>query len=1514
MKISQIFIRKLVAYSLLVCMVVQLTSSVTAQAGNSTEVPYATKIVASDIESGKDYIFAGSDITCSDHGTGQYAISSVSNGNADPKLLSHVPFASYEDITNDIIWTVEEYGNGYSLQSKAAGETVSGIANTEFRTTNTTANGYTMTDTEDGLQITGKSWVYAMHTLATPISGADIDTVTVRFKVSGGESAIMKFYSGSQFFYVNLSDKTEGLFVNKTTDADGFTLVTLDFQDFSMDSGDTWSRDTRSTNNLTAIGLCCNNATGAPTFDYVAYNVGKDANEDADDASTVEFTTTNTTAAGYTMTDTENGLQITGKAWVYAMHTIATPISGGDIDTVTVRFKVTGGESAIMRFYSGSEYIYVNLSGTTDSVVSKSTDADGFTILTLNFQTMSNSADTWSTDTRATKELTAIGLCCNNATGAPTFDYVAFNTGDNSGEDVSNGSTLELTASNTTANGYTMTDTANGLQITGKAWTYAMHTLATPISGGDIDTVTVRFKVTGGESAIMRFYSGGEYIYVNLSGTTDSVVSKSTDADGFTILTLNFQTMSDSANTWSTDTRATKDLTAIGLCCNNASGAPTFDYVAINGGDTSDEDANGGTTGDAASENSYMNIAVRGGNPQLELGPKQELKFTYAEDGTMMISATVEGTEYFVRFTGGNGIGWQASTGTNTRDLNVFEISTMDTDVEEPREEPLYTIAAFTDMHIDYGIEDLDDVIRSKTQEALDLIKEKENPDMVLVGGDTLSGNAGGSALADKAWEQSTHNKVAAQVQAAFKEVSKEGKVLYVNGNHDYEPGYINYNSGAYIDEIMKADTGAYTDVLYESAERMNNLLAYYYDMDSIHYIGLNTMYDGDSKVGPIYSEEQTEWLDEKLQTIDPEEPIIVLGHYPFRDSKGMTANYGMAEETHNRMKEVLIKYPNVLYLYGHDHGSTTAYVQADTFERVTAFNSDGSYATRRTDASDSFKSCFMGSLSFYKNTYNEGWLSAEQPKVVQALMIYIYSDRIDLQMKNYGEETGARQHIYSWSYSRGFEIASDNYTIDQEAGIVTDIAHQTSIEDFLAGFDHADQLEIYGVDGNQITDTSRKVRSGMVLKRNKDGAYVDELEIHVNLAAVSDLPYTVQNLEVENNVITSMQVLANTDTPEKAVGFVGLYDADGNMLKHTWTQIEGSGTYPISLSIEELPEGGTYRAVVYDSMTTAKPQSYLLTSDDERYTTNLIATSADTEMVAGIDQQNKQIVVYNQNSETWDEEAVVWKWKPSLAKGFKSYNLFASPYANPSDAKLRYSDFYGGYVVVTTSSSGFVGVIDYETGECLFERNSNSSGENNPHAIELLPDGNVVVASSAGNSVTVYAATTGDGNGYYKRYTLRDAHGLVWDPALKVLWALGYDELVAYEIGTDASEPVLTAKEGMTYTTPEIGGHDLYTVYGDSNLLWVTVHENIYQFDKTTGTFATCEVLSDVQTLNVKSIGTQPFSGDIVCLIPNGAYALWDSDVVDWFAHDGNGQYTKESRQSAGAYYKARAWYYKYQ
>lgn len=456
------------------------------------------------------------------------------------------------------------------------------LTTTKFNSQNTAGGNYTMTDTDNGLQITGSAWTNAVYTFAKPLNGADIETITVRYKVTGGESAIMYFYSNGEHFYVELNNVPTEQVVNRVIDSEGFTALTLNFQTFSMDAGDTWTTDTRSTKPLTSIGLCCNNATGAPTFDYVAYNVeisGEDDDEGDDTQEgvleTSKFTTSNTSANGYTMSDTANGLQITGARWAYAMYTLATPINGADIKTITVRFKVTGGEAAIMKFFSGDEFFYVQLDAAPDEfVVNKYVDAEGFTVLTLDFQAFNmDGGDTWTPNERAVKELTAIGLCCNNETGAPTFDYVAYNAVE----------TIKFLAADVTANGYDMTDTENGLQITNTAWSYAMYQLSNAIKGKDINTVTIRFKVTGGESAIMKFFSGEKFFYVELNGATgDYVLSKTVDEDGFTILTMDFSKISmDAGDTWLPEERTTNDLTAMGLCCNNATGAPTFDYVTF---------------------------------------------------------------------------------------------------------------------------------------------------------------------------------------------------------------------------------------------------------------------------------------------------------------------------------------------------------------------------------------------------------------------------------------------------------------------------------------------------------------------------------------------------------------------------------------------------------------------------------------------------------------------------------------------------------------------------------------------------------------------------------------------------------------------------------------------------------------------------------------------------------------------------------------------------------------------
>lgn len=921
----------------------------------------------------------------------------------------------------------------------------------------------------------------------------------------------------------------------------------------------------------------------------------------------------------------------------------------------------------------------------------------------------------------------------------------------------------------------------------------------------------------------------------------------------------------------------------------------------------------------------YLNMAVENGAASLTLGPRQALDIDFieggTEDGALRISKTVDGQVYYVRFTSLNGGGYQMGKDGTTNSFYAYEVAVEDDDldIEEPREEPLYTIAAFGDMHIDYGIQSWEDVVRAQTRYAMEQIKEKENPDVVLVGGDTLSNNAGGG------WNRELYDKAVQQLTEAFSAVSKDGKVLYVNGNHDYEAGGTGFNSGAYIDQAMQEGVGEYTDALYEGADRQNNLLAYYSIIDGIHFIGLNTPYNGDKTVpGYIYTMESVEWVGEKLSSIDPNEPVIFLAHYPLQDSVALTgASKGLSDANgaNTRLKEILMEHPNVVYLYAHDHGGP--FIERDTFERITAYNADGTIQTDRDAWAGGFTSSFMGSLSYYNNRYNSGALSDQQPAVVQVLMVYVYEDRIDLQMKNYGEKTGEKNNLKSYSVTLKQPITSSVYDIDRGAGTITDIAHQTTVAEFLSRFEHPEELAVCDFDGQPITDVTRIVRSDMTLRRTVNGKTVDELTILVNRAAVSDLPYTVETVGLENAAgdtvyameeggsVTSIQVLSNTDSPETAVAFLGVYGPDGSLLRCAYTMVDGTGTYPLSLSLEDLPEGAAFRTAVFDSFTSFRPLSYLLTSDGEQFTPDTVASSADTEMVAVVDQRDNKVVVFRQDSQDWNQESsVVWQWKPTAEMGFTGIDT----YTNASDAKLRYSDFYGGYVVITTASGGFVGIVDYETQEKLYSRDT--CNENNSHSVELLPDGNLAVAASTGNSVTIYAASQGDGSGYYARYTLEDAHGLIWDPDLQVLWALGGKQLVAYEVGGTAEEPTLLLREDLVFDLPSSGGHDLYPVYGDTDRLWVTTVEDVYQFNTRTGEFSTAFGAYDtISAANIKSVGNQPYSGTIVRAIPNGTQAEWNTNTVELFLPDGEGSYTSETRvHNRDAYYKARVWHYKYQ
>ncbi|MCI8308398.1 MAG: hypothetical protein HFH14_10175 [Lachnospiraceae bacterium] len=51
-----------------------------------------------------------------------------------------------------------------------------------------------------------------------------------------------------------------------------------------------------------------------------------------------------------------------------------------------------------------------------------------------------------------------------------------------------------------------------------------------------------------------------------------------------------------------------------------------------------------------------------------------------------------------------------------------------------------------------------------------------------------------------------------------------------------------------------------------------------------------------------------------------------------------------------------------------------------------------------------SFTSLFMGSMRYYNNSI-DGWVHENNSKVVQAMMVYVYADRIVFSMKNYGTQ-----------------------------------------------------------------------------------------------------------------------------------------------------------------------------------------------------------------------------------------------------------------------------------------------------------------------------------------------------------------------------------------------------------------------------------------------------------------------------------------------------------------------------
>jgi len=274
------------------------------------------------------------------------------------------------------------------------------------------------------------------------------------------------------------------------------------------------------------------------------------------------------------------------------------------------------------------------------------------------------------------------------------------------------------------------------------------------------------------------------------------------------------------------------------------------------------------------------------------------------------------------------------------------------------------------------------------------------------------------------------------------------------------------------------------------------------------------------------------------------------------------------------------------------------------------------------------------------------------------------------------------------------------------------------------------------------------------------------------------------------------------------------------------------------------------------------------------------------------------RILVMDYGQKDWSADnpkAVIWSWRPADS------GIPQAGWRLPTEAKLRNNVLWGGQWVAVCDSAGFMAVVSYPGKEVKWSLNAGSSS--NVHGIELLPNGNVAAAASTGGWVRIYTSSQGPSSANYVQYNLPDAHNVLWDPQMQVLWALGGSKLVQLKIGGTVSEPTLTAVE--TETLSAGSGHDVAPKYGDPTKLMITSGDSTWFYDKVTKKETLHQRIS-----GYKSINNQTSTGQMIETRPHASCKedSWCTDVIEFFSPDDT------RTRSGAAVYRARIWNADYQ
>jgi hypothetical protein len=263
-------------------------------------------------------------------------------------------------------------------------------------------------------------------------------------------------------------------------------------------------------------------------------------------------------------------------------------------------------------------------------------------------------------------------------------------------------------------------------------------------------------------------------------------------------------------------------------------------------------------------------------------------------------------------------------------------------------------------------------------------------------------------------------------------------------------------------------------------------------------------------------------------------------------------------------------------------------------------------------------------------------------------------------------------------------------------------------------------------------------------------------------------------------------------------------------------------------------------------------------------------------------DQNSKKVLLLKVERDWNDSSQVVWSWSaresPDIPENEKSW------YDYLSDAKpVKRSS----HLLIAGGTGGGVALVRIADQKVVFH----GYGGESPHSAELLPDGNIVVASSQDNRLRLFYAIPN--NSSYTDLQLPSPHGVVWDFKRKRLWAIGHDSLYSIAYRLDSPKPNLTITEAYALPTKE--GHDLFP-RKNGRTLFVTTKTSVYEFDPETGVFSSIEPFSRLS--EVKSISELSDHGQVA--IVQAVYSWWN-DTVMLFKPDEN------KRMYGARFYKAR-------